>query len=145
MTFARKGLQGVNTGAKLYITPASGSYATGNDIVFTVRMDSYAVPVNAVQANMTYPDTLLQFVSASGTGSPFNAPLQNSGANGLVQYAAGILGGSTSADQLVATFTFTVLAAGTAAVQFTTGSMIADEATSSDICRIKLNASYTTT
>ncbi|HET8709310.1 MAG TPA: cohesin domain-containing protein [Candidatus Saccharimonadales bacterium] len=127
----------------LYLTPASGSYSTGSSFTVQIREDSQSQQVNSIQADLTYPQTLLQFVSADTTGSPFTTTVQNSGGSGTINLGVGILAGSTSGDQLVGTITFNVLAAGTAAVAFSNTSGIASADTSTNICQAENGASFT--
>ncbi|MGB4758691.1 MAG: cohesin domain-containing protein [Candidatus Saccharimonadales bacterium] len=137
--------QGVagNTGAKLYLTPVSGSYTVGNNVVLAVREDSLAAPVNGVQANLTYPASLLQFQSANNTGSGFTLMLQNTGGGGTVQLGVGLLGDSLTGDQLVGTITFTVLAAGSAQVSINSTSEVTSADDASNVCRRRFGARYT--
>ena len=125
----------------LYVTPASGTYHVGDTVQLQVRVDSQAVNVNAVQADFTYTAGL-SFQSISHTGSPFTTTIQNTGGGGEVKIGVGILAGSTSGDQIVATVTFTVTATGTSVIAFKNSSGIADAATSSDICQALNGASY---
>jgi hypothetical protein len=132
-----------NGGGELYITPPSGNYTVGDTVVFTIREDSSAVAVNAVQANISYPTATLRFLSASTASGAFTTQVQNTGGGGTVQIGAGLLAGSVTGDQIVATVTFRVVGNGSASLAFITGSLIASAASSTDICKVKMGASAT--
>lgn len=130
-------------GGTLYITPATDTYSNGSTLTITIRENSGSVPVNAVQANLSYPTNRLQFQSISTSTSAFTTSLQETGGGGTVQIGVGILGNSVTGDAIVATVTFQAIGAGAAAVQFTAGSGIAATADSSDICKQRIGANYT--
>lgn len=142
--FARKLQQAASKSdrIKLYLTPSQGTYNVGDTLVVTVREDSLSVPVNSLQADLTYPTAQLQYVSASTTGSNFTTTVSNSGGGGTVQLALGILAGSLTGDQFVAQVTFSVVGSGAAAVDFAAGDGIARASDSTDVCQAKLGAHY---
>ncbi len=139
--------QGINhSGGRLYLTPASGSLTNGNTLVITIREDSGSDAVNAVQANLTYPATRMQFQSIATAGSassPFTTVMQSSGGGGNVTIGVGLLGSSVTGNNIVATVTFTLISTGAAAVNFTVDSGIARSSDSVDICGSKVGANYT--
>lgn len=126
----------------LYIDPPTGTYTVGNTVQLTIRADSQTTEVNVVQANLTYPTNRLTLQSINRTGSPFTNAIQETGGGGQVNIGVGILGGSTSGDNLVATVTFTATGAGTATIDFANTSGIADYATSTNICQAMVGATY---
>lgn len=133
---------GVTTDPTLYLTPPKGSFTNGSTVTVQIRENSYGIAVNTVQANLSYPSALLQFGSISTTGSPFTTTIQSTGGSGSIQLGVGILSGSVSGDQLVGTVTFTVIATGSARLDFTDGSGVADASTSSDVLKRLFGASY---
>lgn len=147
--FARRSQRGAGSnganGAILYLTPSTGAFATGATVTVTIRENSGVTPVNAVQANLSYPAGVLQFESTSTATSPFTTTLQNEGGSGSVQLGVGVLGGSVTGDQVVGVVTFTALAAGAASIAFTAGSGVARESDSIDICNQQNGAAYTIT
>jgi len=61
--------------ATLYTSPSTGSYTNGNTITVSVRENSYSDTVNGVQANFTYPTSMLQFEGISSSSAfPVDAP-----------------------------------------------------------------------
>lgn len=141
--FGRRLQRGSSTGAELYITPSTGAYSNGATVTITVRENSGDIPVNAVQANLSYPTARLQFQSISTATSAFTTTLQSSGGGGTVQIGVGLLGSSVTGNAIVATVTFTVIGAGATAIQFTAGSGIAATSDSSDVCGKRTGANYT--
>lgn len=127
----------------MYLSPSAGTYAGGATITVEIREDSGAVAVNAAQANLSYPVSLLQFQSIDTSGSPFTTTIQSNGGSGSVELGVGILAGSTTGEQLVGTVSFTVIGAGSATINFADGSGLARADTSTDICNRKDGAAYT--
>ena len=109
--------------ASFTLSPSSGSYQTGSTITVSVSETSTSGDnVNAVQANISYPTSLLQYDSISLTG-PFTLCGQQSASGGIV--GIGCASTSTvSGAQNVASVTFTVEAAGTATLTMSSGSDI---------------------
>src|SRR3989344_5362988 len=90
--------------ANLYLSPASGSVSKGSILTVNIRENSGSEPVNSVQANLSYPANLLDFVSINSS-SAWGVVAQNSGGSGSVQIARGALP-AVSGDQLVARVRF---------------------------------------
>lgn len=132
-----------STTAEFYLNPLEVSLKTGDTLDVQIRENSYGNTVNALQANVSYSDTLLQFNSADTTGGAFTTTVQNTGGSGLFQLGVAVLGGSVTGDQLVGTIHFTALASGTASLTFATGSGIASADTNTNICNQQVGASYT--
>ena len=76
--------------ATLYLSPASGSVSKGSILTVSIRENSGNEPVNSVQANLSYPANLLDFVSINSS-SAWGVVAQNSGGSGSVQIARGAL------------------------------------------------------
>ncbi len=133
----------LDSGAQLYLTPASGGYSNGATVSVTVKENSYSTQVNAVQANLTYPTGQLQFQSINTSSSAFTTTLQSTGGSGSVQIGVGSLGNSVTGDAIVAVVTFTVIGTGFAQIQFAAGSGIAQTSDSTDICKKQTGSSYT--
>jgi hypothetical protein len=130
---------------QLYLSPSSGNVIEGNNVDVAVRMDSGTDPVNAVQANLTYDPTKLQFVSISAAGSAFGLEAQSAGGAGTVSIARATSGGAApvTGDQLVATVTFKALVSGTTAdVAFGSGSAVVNSDTNSNILVSSAGATF---
>lgn len=78
------------TGASMQVTPSSGSYAAGSNVSFTIREDSGSIPVNSVQASLTYNPSQLQFVSITEGGSFPLVAATSTGQAGVIRVARAI-------------------------------------------------------
>lgn len=146
MSIAGRRFQRVASGSpRLYLMPASASYASGGTLVVTIMANSYTEAVNAVQANLTYSSARLTFQSIDTSYSNFTTTLQSAGGGGSVQVGVGILASSLAGAQEVARVTFTLSSAGAASISFAAGSGIARASDATDICMVKTGASYTIT
>ena len=124
------------------LSPTSGSYTVGNSLVVSLSETSTSGDnTNAVQANLSYPTSLLQFSSISLDG-PFTLCGQQTGGSGAVNIACASTTAESGTSQ-VAQITFSVLAAGTASVAMTSGSDI-DNTSGNSVFNGNLpSASYT--
>jgi hypothetical protein len=129
--------------ASLTLTPSSGSFTVGNTVNVAIYEDSGSDSVNAVQADFTYPSSLLSFTGATNS-SAFTTEAQSTGSGGVVKIARGTCAscGSVTGSQLVATVHFTATAAGTASLSFA-GSSEVDRSTDNGSESLSYNnASY---
>ncbi len=118
----------------VYLTPASSAVNTTTDFTVQVMEDSGSVPVNAVQANLTYPTNLLDVVSIDTSSSAFTTVAESTVANGNIRIGAGVATGAAGKtnEQLVATIHFkSKSAAGTATVNFTAGTELVESVNNS--------------
>lgn len=130
--------------ATLYLSPASSSVAKGSILTVNVRENSGAEPVNSVQANLTYPAELLDFVSISSS-TAWGVVAENSGGGGSVKIARGALPAVTG-DQLVASVRFKAKTdSGTASISFASGSAVVSANSSTDVKSGDRGGSYTLT
>jgi len=130
--------------ATLYLSPSSGSVANGGTLTVSVRESSGSEPVNAVQANISYPASQLQFLSISSS-SAFSVAAQSTGGGGLVQIGRGALPSVTD-DQLVATVQFKALIGnGTASLSFAAGSSVVSATSNTNIMTSSPGGGYSLT
>lgn len=128
--------------ATLYLSPASGSVSKGSILTVSVRENSGNEPVNSVQANLSYPANLLDFVSISSS-SAWGVVAQNSGGGGSVQIARGALP-AVSGDQLVASVRFRAKTdSGTASINFASDSAVVSASSNKDVKSGERGSSYT--
>lgn len=128
--------------ATLYMSPSSGSVTNGNTITISISEDSGSEPVNAVQANFSYPTSELQFLSINNS-SAFSVAAQSNGGNGSIQIARGALP-SVTGNQLVATVQFKALASsGSAVLSFTGGTSVESANTNTNILTTNTGTMYT--
>jgi len=131
--------------ANLQISPASGSYSSGQTFTATIQVDPAGDSVNAVEADLTFDKTVLSVVNVSKTGSVFSLWTTEptfSNTAGTISFG----GGSPtpfSARSTLITVTFRTLTAGTGAVSFGTASALAADGRGTDVLRNKNGASFT--
>lgn len=122
----------------VYLTTPPSFMAPNTSFSVQVRENSGATGVNAVQANISYPASLLQLVSIDTTGSAFGTEAQNTGGSGSISIARGTSCSTSCAsltnDQLVVTLNFKALTTGGAATAaFTTGTSLVSSSTNTNI------------
>jgi hypothetical protein len=78
--------------AKLYIQPSNQQVVSGASTTFEVWVDTGNQPVNAVQANLTYPVDSFDFGSVDAKGSAFEIQASSTGGEGKVTIARGHVG-----------------------------------------------------
>jgi hypothetical protein len=109
-------------GVNLYLEPSSQKVSAGSTLSLQIWLDTKSEPVNAVQANLTYPVDKFNFESIDSTGSAFEVEAQSSGGNGIIKVARGHVGSITGV-QLVATLNLKSLSSsGKASIDFASGS-----------------------
>jgi hypothetical protein len=128
--------------ASLYLSPASGTYTTGQAVNVQIMVNTGGQSVNAIQADFTYPATKLQFQSIDGTGSVMGIDASSTGGNGSVSIARGNTSPYTGTG-LVATVHFTALAAGSAALTFSNSSAVVRSTDNTNILGTATGANYT--
>jgi hypothetical protein len=92
-------------GAHLYLSPNNSTFAAGENVTMEVRLNTDGKNINAVQADLSYPQDMLEFVSVDAASSAFPIEAQLTGGNGSVKIARGNIAGVTG-DVLVAKVTF---------------------------------------
>jgi hypothetical protein len=108
----------------IYLNPASSVIGPNGTVTVDVRENSGTTAVNAVQANFTYPTSLLTFTSIDATTSAFGTQAEGTGTAGQVKIARGTTT-PVVGDQLVARVTFQAgTTGGAAAMAFNTGTAL---------------------
>jgi hypothetical protein len=117
----------------IYLNPASVVLGANGTFTVDVRENSSTTTVNAVQANFSYPTTLLTFVSIDTTGTAFSVQAENTGGSGLVKLGRGTTTPVTG-DQLIGKVTFQAGATGGAAnLAFVSGTALVNATTNQDM------------
>lgn len=111
----------------IYLSPGSGTFVNGGTYDVAIRENSGATQVNAVQANLSFPASLLSVVSITrGPAWGIEAQNQYNNSAGTINFAVGNIGALTG-DQLVGTIRFQAKASsGTAVVSFTAGTTVTE-------------------
>jgi hypothetical protein len=120
----------------VYTTTPASFMPINNSFSVQVRENSSTNPVNAVQANLSYPTTLLTLVSVDLTGTAFTTTAQNTSGGGSIQLGLGTCGGcaAPTGDQLVATLNFkTNTTGGAASVAFVNGTLLVSSTSNTDL------------
>ncbi len=108
--------------ASLYVSPAGGSFTIGSTFTVSIFLDTGGQPVNAVEADLSFPPDKLQVVSPS-TGKSFVKTWivqpTYSNANGTLKFQGIIPNpGIITNSGLVSTITFRVKDISTAGIKF---------------------------
>jgi hypothetical protein len=109
----------------IYLSPASGSYQIGDTVTLSVRENSGATNVNAVEADLSYTAAQLQYLSTDFTGTSFELAATSSGGSGSVTIARATSNNTLAGDHLIAAVSFKVLASGSSAISFKSSSALA--------------------
>jgi chitodextrinase len=126
----------------LSLVPNTGSVALGSSLTLTIKANSGTDEVNAVEADLTYDQTKLQFVSIDTSGSAYGLQAVNSGGGGSVSIARANQVNLTG-DQVVAVVTFTVIGSGSSNVNFAGTSALIRASDTANILSVKNNGTYT--
>ncbi len=94
--------------ATLYFSPSTGKYEQGSTLKVNVYTNTQGESINAVQANFSYPQDKLQFLSISTAGSVLSIFAEKVGGGGIVKVAGGNLEPFTGS-KLIASVYFKVL------------------------------------
>jgi hypothetical protein len=102
----------------------------GSTITVNIRENSGSAQVNAVQANLIFDPTRLQYVSNDAATTDFPLTAITTSGNGTLNLTRAVNGGdpALTGDKLVSKVTFMALAPGEAAVNLATGSAISSTA-----------------
>jgi hypothetical protein len=125
----------------LYFTQ-NNLMVNGSSLYVQVHANSVNTPVNAVQADFTYPTGLLTFVSIDSASSAFDITASQTGGSGSVSIQRGATAPKTG-DLYIATVKFTVVGTGTANLNFQNSSLLLRSSNNTDILNEKLNATIT--
>jgi len=98
--------------AILYLEPASGEYQHGDTFIIEIRLDSEQEYINAVEANLTFPQDILEVQDFSQGNSILTLWVKFptiDGDSGLVSFAGGVPGGYEGTDGLLGKIVFSVV------------------------------------
>ncbi|MBI2552805.1 hypothetical protein HYW17_05930 [Candidatus Uhrbacteria bacterium] len=132
--------------AALYISPSAGSYNVGKTFSVTVGISSADRAVNAASGAISFPQDKLEITALSKTGSIFSLwvqePVFNNSA-GTVSFEGIVLNpGFTGASGKILGVTFRVKAAGAAPLNFSSGSVLANDGKGTNILSSLGSASF---
>ena len=112
------------------VLPATTGVALGSNVTVTVHLNSGTTPVNALEADITYPTSTLKYVSYNNTGSAFaldavSPSTTNPPNTGTLQFARSTQGGSApvSGENLVLSINFQTVGVGPANIDLSNSSV----------------------
>jgi hypothetical protein len=129
--------------ASLSLSPASQTVNASDTVTIIIKVDTGGDPVNAVQANLTYPTAIFDSVAITSTPS-FDVIAENTAGSGTIKVARGA---TTPVNGVVdvATLTLHAVGSGTQAINFAGGSMIVRSTDNVNILATTAGGSYTVT
>jgi chitodextrinase len=128
--------------ATLTLSPGTSNISLGSTFTVSIVENSGTTAVNAVEADLTYDQTKLQFVSIDSSTSPFTLSARATGGSGTVMIANAALTPVTGS-QTVAKVTFTAIGTGSTAVDFASTSGIAESTNNTDVLGTTTGGTYT--
>ena len=139
-------LPSIASAANLYFSPSSGSHAVGATLSVSVYVSSADQAMNAASGVVSFPADKLEVTSLSKNGSIFTLWVQEpsfSNSAGSVSFEGIVLNpGFTGASGKVITINFRVKAAGTALLNFSSGSALANDGKGTNILASLGNAQF---
>lgn len=125
--------------ASLNFSPPSGSYGVGTTFSVSVNVESSVQAMNAASGVVSFPWNKLEVVSISKQGSIFSLwPAEPSFSNsqGTISFEGIVLNpGYTGANGKILTITFRARSAGEANISFSSGSVLANDGTGTNILK----------
>ncbi len=132
--------------ATLYFSPSSGSYEVGKTFSVSIYVSSADQAMNAASGIISFPQNKLEAISLSKTGSIFSLWVQEpsfSNSAGTVNFEGIALNpGFTGASGKFITINFRAKAAGTVLLNFSSGSVLANDGTGTNILTNLGNAQF---
>lgn len=111
--------------ASLSLTPSSGSYKKDTILTVTIYENSGSVAINAVEADLQYDTTKLQYDSINTSASAFDLAGPSTYGGGLVKIPRAKSGSTLIGSQIVASVSFKALVgSGTTPITFASSSGI---------------------
>ncbi len=130
----------------VYVSPNTGSYAMGQTFSVKVTISSPAQSVNAVSGQISYPADKLRVVGLSKADSVVNLWVEEpsfSDKKGTLDFSGVVLNpGYIGSRGLVITVIFKAVDQGTAEVDFSSGSLLANDGSGTDVLESLGNAEY---
>jgi hypothetical protein len=132
------------TGASLTLSPTTKTVRVGQTIDITIKVDSRITPINAVQANLSFPATKFACSSITVNGTSWPVTAEKTCSNGLVKVAVGSFTPRTGS-VVVATVKLKATATGQATVTFADGTDVIDSVNNQSVLKSSGRAVYTIT
>lgn len=131
--------------ATLFATPQSGTHAVKEEFSIDVKIDSQGDSINAAQARVTFPKTILEVKSVTTSGSVFGfwpeEPLV-SHENGTIDFIGGTVNGVSGASLHILTISFTAKTVGEAPISLDDGAITIDDGTGTNVLTGAMGANH---
>lgn len=132
--------------ASLYFSPSSGSYTVGSTLSTSIYVSSADQVMNAASGVISFPQDKLEITSLSKSGSIFTLWVQEpafSNAAGTINFEGIVLNpGFTGATGKIITVNFKAKTAGNALLNFSSGSVLANDGKGTNILASLGNTSF---
>ena len=132
--------------ATLSLSPATGVYTAGGTFTARVMVNTQGQSINAADATLSFNPKELSVVSVNRNGSIFNLWVTEptfSNSAGTINFSGGLPSGYTGSSGNIMTVTFRAAGAGTARVNFTGGSVLANDGRGTNVLTSMNGGSYT--
>src|SRR3972149_335420 len=129
-------LSGDASAAELFAMPQTGTHALNTTFSLDVKINSQGDSINAAQAHVTFPATILEVSSVSVSGSVFGFWPEEpvfSNANGTVDFIGGTVNGVSGASLQVLTIVFKTKSVGEAEISLDNGAITIDDGTGTNV------------
>lgn len=127
----------VASAATLFVSPSTGTFRSGETFTATVRVNTQGSPVNAAEGTLKFDPNFIRVQSLTADGSIFNLNVQDpefSNTQGTINFAGVILNpGYNGSSGTLLTIRFVARAAGSTAVTFTSGAVLANDGAGTNI------------
>lgn len=131
--------------ATLFATPQTGTHALQEKFSVSVKIDSQGDSINATQAHVTFPASILQVESIDVSGSVFGFWPEEpsfSNTNGSIDFIGGTVNGVSGASLHVLTIAFTAKSAGEAQISLDDAAVTIDDGTGTNILTGVMGANH---
>ncbi|MFC1662642.1 cohesin domain-containing protein [Patescibacteria group bacterium] len=119
----------------MFLAPNSGNFSPGSTITMSVVIGTGGQAINSAQATIAYSDDTLDLLSVSRGGSIFTLwPVEPSGGGGQITFAGGLpTPGYNGNGGLIISATFRAAALGTATARVTSGQLLLNDGSGTNI------------
>ncbi|MCX6794427.1 MAG: cohesin domain-containing protein [Candidatus Falkowbacteria bacterium] len=132
--------------ASLYFSPSAGAYEVGKTFSVSVYVSSADQAMNAASGAISFPKDKLEITALSKSGSIFSLWVQEpvfSNSTGVINFEGIVLNpGFSGSGGKIMTINFKVKAAGQAGLNFSSGSILANDGAGTNILKSLGSASY---
>jgi hypothetical protein len=131
-----------SNGASLTLSPTTKTVRVGQTIDITIKVDSRTTPINAVQANLSFPGNKFACSGITVNDPSWPVTAEKTCSDGLVKIAVGSFTPRTGS-VVVATVKLKATATGQAAVTFADGTDVIDSVNNKSVLTSAGRAVYT--